>query len=123
MNAVSTYQSPLGELLLAADEEGLTGMWFQGQKYFAAGLGEETESRGLPVFEEAKRWLICIFRAAGMEFFLRHAGNTISEAGMGASSADSLWGNHNLWGACRTDRSAAGQNLHVCSGSRRRRGT
>ena len=26
MNAVSTYQSPLGELLLAADEEGLTGM-------------------------------------------------------------------------------------------------
>ena len=57
MNAVSTYQSPLGELLLAADEEGLTGMWFQGQKYFAAGLGEETEPRGLPVFEEAKRWL------------------------------------------------------------------
>ena len=51
MNAVSTYQSPLGELLLAADEEGLTGMWFQGQKYFAAGLGEETEPRGLPVFE------------------------------------------------------------------------
>ena len=46
MNAVSTYQSPLGELLLAADEEGLTGMWFQGQKYFAAGLGEETEPRG-----------------------------------------------------------------------------
>ena len=32
-------------------------MWFQGQKYFAAGLGEETEPRGLPVFEEAKRWL------------------------------------------------------------------
>lgn len=43
MNAVSTYQSPLGELLLAADEEGLTGIWFPGQKYFAAGLGEETE--------------------------------------------------------------------------------
>lgn len=125
MNAVSTYQSPLGELLLAADEEGLTGMWFQGQKYFAAGLGEETESRGLPVFEEAKRWLDLYFQGKQPDFFpaLPYAGNTISEAGMGASSADSLWGNHNLWGACRTDRSAAGQNLHVCSGSRRRRGT
>ena len=69
MNAVSTYQSPLGELLLAADEEGLTGMWFQGQKYFAAGLGEETEPRGLPVFEEAKRWLDLYFQGKQPDFF------------------------------------------------------
>ena len=69
MNAVSTYQSPLGELLLAADEEGLTGMWFQGQKYFAAGLREETEPRGLPVFEEAKRWLDLYFQGKQPDFF------------------------------------------------------
>lgn len=69
MNAVSTYQSPLGELLLAADEEGLTGMWFQGQKYVAAGLGEETEPRGLPVFEEAKRWLDLYFQGKQPDFF------------------------------------------------------
>lgn len=29
------YKSPLGEILLAADEIGLTGLWFEGQKYFA----------------------------------------------------------------------------------------
>ena len=29
------YQSPLGDILLAADEIGLTGLWFEGQKYFA----------------------------------------------------------------------------------------
>ena len=69
MNAVSTYQSPLGELLLAADEEGLTGMWFQGQKYFAAGLGEETETRRLPVFEETKRWLDLYFQGKRPDFF------------------------------------------------------
>ena len=28
-----TYQSPLGDILLAADEIGLTGLWFEGQKY------------------------------------------------------------------------------------------
>ena len=29
------YASPLGNVLLAADETGLTGLWFEGQKYFA----------------------------------------------------------------------------------------
>ena len=29
------YQSPMGDILLAADEIGLTGLWFVGQKYFA----------------------------------------------------------------------------------------
>ena len=33
-----TYPSPLGNILLAADEVGLTGLWFEGQKYFAKTL-------------------------------------------------------------------------------------
>ena len=40
MYYVAGYTSPLGEILLAADEQGLTGLWFEGQKYFAAGLAE-----------------------------------------------------------------------------------
>ena len=32
------YDSPLGRILLAADEEGMTGVWFEAQKYFAAKL-------------------------------------------------------------------------------------
>ena len=35
------YKSPLGEILLAADEIGLTGLWFEGQKYFANTLPDE----------------------------------------------------------------------------------
>ena len=31
---VYTYGSPLGPLTLAADDEGLCGVWFEGQKYF-----------------------------------------------------------------------------------------
>ena len=28
------YLSPLGRILLAADDIGLIGVWFEGQKYF-----------------------------------------------------------------------------------------
>ena len=37
MVSICKYKSPLGDLLLAADEEGLTGLWFVGQKYYAQG--------------------------------------------------------------------------------------
>ena len=32
MTYIQRYQSPLGGMLLAADEVGLTGVWFYGQK-------------------------------------------------------------------------------------------
>ncbi len=38
MQYISHYRSPLGGMLLAADEQGLTGLWFEGQKYFALHL-------------------------------------------------------------------------------------
>ena len=34
------YKSPLGDLSLVADESGLVGTWFLGQKYFERGLTE-----------------------------------------------------------------------------------
>ena len=51
------YDSPLGGITIAADGKALTGLWFDGQKYFAAGLDPDHEERPLPVFEEADRWL------------------------------------------------------------------
>ena len=37
---ISHYDSPLGMIEIAAGEDGLKGVWFEGQKYFAAGLKE-----------------------------------------------------------------------------------
>ena len=56
---VSDYLSPLGKIVLAADGTGefLTGLWFEGQAYFAAGLSERREARRLPVFDRAVEWL------------------------------------------------------------------
>lgn len=39
------YESPLGGITLACDEEGLTGLWFDGQKYFGSGLPEGSVSK------------------------------------------------------------------------------
>lgn len=61
MQYISHYQSPMGDILLAADEIGLTGLWFEGQKYFALYLDKEHEEKKLPVFEKAKRWLDIYF--------------------------------------------------------------
>ena len=35
------YKSPIGDILIASDEIGLTGLWFVGQKYFANTLPNE----------------------------------------------------------------------------------
>lgn len=56
-----TYPSPLGNILLAADEVGLTGLWFEGQKYFAKTLPKETISQETPVLIQAKKWLDVYF--------------------------------------------------------------
>ena len=37
---IQYYDSPLGKMLLAADEIGLIGVWFENQKYYANGLKE-----------------------------------------------------------------------------------
>lgn len=51
------YQSPLGGILLAADEAGLVGLWFEGQKYFARTLPAEHCAQITPVLTKAVRWL------------------------------------------------------------------
>lgn len=59
MQYSSHYASPLGGVTLASDGQSLTGLWFDGQKYFA--LPAVHEERALPVFDEAKAWLACYF--------------------------------------------------------------
>lgn len=68
MKYISHYQSPLGNILLAADEEGLTGLWFEGQKYFGRSLEKECTERQLPVFETARRWLDLYFTGKEPDF-------------------------------------------------------
>ena len=62
------YDSPLGGILLAADEIGLRGLWFDGQKYFARGLPEKCVEGDTPALSEAKRWLDIYFTGKEPDF-------------------------------------------------------
>lgn len=62
------YDSPLGGILLAADEIGLTGLWFDGQKHFADNLPAEHTEQETPVLAEVRRWLDVYFTGKAPEF-------------------------------------------------------
>lgn len=68
MTFLQHYNSPLGGILLAADEIGLTGLWFDGQKYFARDLPAEHVEQNTPVLSEAKRWLEIYFTGREPDF-------------------------------------------------------
>lgn len=68
MEYIHHYNSSLGGITAASDGEALTGLWFDGQKYFAASLDAEHEERPLPVFEETDRWLDVYFSGREPDF-------------------------------------------------------
>jgi O-6-methylguanine DNA methyltransferase len=55
------YASPLGGITLASDGRHLTGLWFDGQKYFGSTLEKAHEPKDLPVFSQAAEWLDLYF--------------------------------------------------------------
>ena len=68
MTFLTHYDSPLGGVLLAADESGLTGLWFEGQKYFADNLPAERVERETKKLAIAKRWLDIYFAGKEPDF-------------------------------------------------------
>lgn len=68
MQYTSRYASPLGSILLAADDIGLVGLWFEGQKYFAHGLAKTHEEKELPLFAKVKRWIDIYFSGQQPQF-------------------------------------------------------
>lgn len=68
MHYTNEYLSPLGAITIASNGSELTGLWFNGQKYFADTLGGEHEAKSLPVFEETQRWLDIYFSGRNPNF-------------------------------------------------------
>jgi len=58
MNYTSKYESPMGLLTISSDGSSILGLWMEGQKYFAATLGNDfLEEHDLEVFQRAHAWL------------------------------------------------------------------
>ncbi len=76
------YHSPFGPILLAADDLGFCGLWFEGQRHYANGLGEIYEEKELPVFTQVKNWLDTYFsgRIPTIDFPLHFIGSGFQKA-------------------------------------------
>ena len=61
MTFTQHYNSPLGDILLAADDIGLTGLWFDGEKYYADNLPAEHIEQETQILLQTRRWLDIYF--------------------------------------------------------------
>lgn len=68
MDYIYHYPSPLGGITLASDGNALTGLWFDGQKYFGSTLTQNREQKKLPIFEQTIQWLDVYFSAKVPDF-------------------------------------------------------
>ena len=68
MQYTAHYRSPLGAILLAADDIGLTGLWFEGQRYFALHLASDHIEKETDILMQAKKWLDIYFSGHEPDF-------------------------------------------------------
>ena len=68
MEHTATYSSPLGKILLSADEAGLTGLWFVGAKYAPRDLARERRTGESDLLAQTKRWLDVYFSGRAPDF-------------------------------------------------------
>ena len=82
MTYTQHYNSPLGDILLAADKTGLTGLWLDGAKYFADNLPAEHAEQETPILLETKRWLDLYFAGNKPDFMppLHPIGSSFQQA-------------------------------------------
>ena len=68
MEYINYYKSPLGQIVLSADDVGLTGLWFAEQQNLSSKINEGSIIKELPIFKETKRWLDIYFSGTEPEF-------------------------------------------------------
>ncbi len=68
MDYIHRYLSPLGGITLASDGEAIVGLWFDGQKYFADIITQNTPEKMLPIFKQTDKWLDIYFSGKAPDF-------------------------------------------------------
>ena len=83
----TTYESPIGGLTLASNEDYLVGVWTENQKYFGATLLEEpAEKADLPLFDTVRLWLDRYFAGE------KPAISQLPMAPIGSEFRQTVWG-------------------------------
>lgn len=68
MTHTTEYQSSLGTITLACDEDAVIGLWFNGQRHYGNILPPETRRGEHPLLRDAKRWLGIYFSGREPDF-------------------------------------------------------
>lgn len=68
MQYLSKYQSPIGEILLLANNEALTGLWFACSKHGCDISGVHTEQEESDVLTQTEQWLDVYFQGKQPNF-------------------------------------------------------
>ena len=61
MEYIHAIKSPVGTLTVSSDGQNVSGLWIEGQNYFAKTLGKDVLKQDLPVFEKVREWLAVYF--------------------------------------------------------------
>lgn len=68
MTYIYHYHSPLGDITISSNGSEITGLWFDGQKYFGSTLPRDYEEKALPIFAETEKWLTVYFSGKAPDF-------------------------------------------------------
>ena len=93
------YESPLGDLLLTADAQALTGVWFDGQKYYAQGQADLEPEAGAAIcnatgtdFQKSVWSILCTIPYGKTMTYGQIAAQIAAERGIARMSAQAVGG-------------------------------
>jgi methylated-DNA-[protein]-cysteine S-methyltransferase len=68
MEYIKKIKSPVGTLTVSSDGANISGLWLEGQKYFARTLEKDVLEKNLPIFENVQKWLDMYFSGKEPDF-------------------------------------------------------
>jgi methylated-DNA-[protein]-cysteine S-methyltransferase len=68
MEYICEIKSPVGILTVSSDGNSISGLWLEGQKYFARTLEKDVSEQNLPIFDSVRKWLDIYFSGKEPDF-------------------------------------------------------
>ncbi len=83
---ITYYNYPVGQILLASDEQGLTGLWLHSDRFYADNLAKNHQLGKNKYLDDAIRWLDIYFARKDPNFLpkLHLIGTTFQKQGVGS---------------------------------------
>ena len=116
------YESPLGKMIMSAEDNALTGLWFgqerEDERTFTGASGNVRKTAGICADLPLAEPLFCR-RNTGFSAETAIERNRIPAAGMGDTAYNPIRRDYDLWRNCGYDRKRKRKRKNVGTGGRR----